>query len=444
MIESTRRLGADFTKLWSALSISLMGSAITTLALPLIAARTLHASALQMGILAAMVQAPYLLFSLAAGAWVDRIRRRPLLIASDVASAVLLLSIPIAAIFGTPPYLLLCAVAFGVGTFTTITEVAHYAYVPTLVGRKQLTPCNSRLQISHSVANTAGPGVAGILIQLVGAAIAVLADAFTFVVSAVLLRTIRKPEEGVRLEEEPSSLVQSVRDGLRMLLRHRLLRPIILITAPAGFFETGLLALYILYATRYLHLSPLLIGLTFAVGGVGAIPGAILAERAGGWFGVGPTIIGGYALAGAAALLIPLAAGPIAVVVVILMVSKALNGITDTAANIHQWTLRQTVTPDRLAGRVTAGQRFLVYGACAIGAVASGALGSVIGVRAALFVFAIGMVASPLVGVFTALRSVREQPADVDEEEPPPPAGPLTPTAAEFESAEVLEEAHSR
>jgi MFS family permease len=443
MIESTRRLGADFVKLWSALSISLMGSAVTTLALPLIAARTLHASALQMGILAAAGQAPYLLFSLAAGAWVDRIRRRPLLIASDVASAVLLLSIPIAAIFGTPPYLLLCGVAFGVGTFTVITEVAHYAYVPTLVGRSQLTPCNSRLQISHSVANTGGPGIAGILIQLVGAAVAVLADAVSFLVSAVLLRAIRKPEEDVQLEEEPANLVQSVRDGLRMLLRHPLLRPIILITAPAGFFETGLLALYILYASRYLHLSPLLIGLTFAAGGVGAIPGAILAERAGSWFGVGPTIIGGYALAGAAALLIPLAGGPLAVVAIVLMVSKALNGITDTAANIHQWTLRQTVTPDRLAGRVTAGQRFLVYGACALGAVASGVVGSTVGVRAALFVFAIGMIVSPLVGVFTALRSVREQPADVDEE-PPPPAEPPTPTAAEFEAPEVLEEAHSR
>lgn len=415
MIESTRRLGADFAKLWSALSISLMGSAITALALPLIAARTLHASALQMGLLAAAGQAPYLLFSLAAGAWVDRVRRRPILVASDVASSLLLLSIPIAAIFGTPPYLLLCGVAFGIGTFTTLTEVAHYAYVPTLVGRRQLTPCNSRLQISHSVANTAGPGVAGILVQVVGAAVAVLADALTFLVSAVLLRAIRKPEEDVELEEEPAPLLRSVRDGLRMLLRHPLLRPIILVTAPAGFFESGLLALYVLYASRYLHLSPLLIGLTFAAGGVGAIPGAILAERAGARLGVGPTIIGGYALAGLAALLVPLAGGPVAVVAVILMVSRAANGITDTAANIHQWTLRQTVTPDRLAGRVTAGQRFLVYGACAIGAVASGAVGSAIGVRAALFVFATGMVVSPLAGAFTALRSVREQPADVDE-----------------------------
>src|SRR2546421_4254706 len=174
------RLGDDFTKLWSALSISLMGSAITTLALPLIAARTLGASAFQMGVLAAASQAPFLFFSLPAGAWVDRMRRRPVLIASDLASALLLLSIPIAAIFGTPPYLQLCAVAFGVGTFTVLTDVAHYAYVPTLVGRRQLTQCNSRLQISHSVANTGGPGVAGVLIQLLGAPIAVLTDAISF------------------------------------------------------------------------------------------------------------------------------------------------------------------------------------------------------------------------------------------------------------------------
>jgi MFS family permease len=443
---SRTRLGADFTRLWSALSISLMGSAITTLALPLIAARTLGASALQMGVLAAASQAPYLLVSLPAGAWVDRMRRLPVLIASDLASALLLLSIPIAAIFGTPPYIQLCAVAFGVGTFTVLTEVAHYAYVPTLVGRQQLTPCNSRLQISHSVANTAGPGFAGVLIQLLGAPLAVLADSVSFLASAILLRTIRKPEADVELDDQPVSLLQSVRDGLRMLLRHSLLRPIVLVTSTAGFFESGLLALYILYASRYLNLSPLLIGLIFAAGGVGAIPGAILAERAGERFGVGPTIIGGYASAGAAALLLPLAAGPVAVIALILMIGKAFGGITDTAANIHQWTLRQTVTPDRLAGRVTAGQRFVVYGAYAVGALASGAVGSAIGVRAALFVFAIGMIVSPFLGVFSPLRRLREQPPEADDAESTDQDGRvadtnvLTPSQANGESATIAAE----
>jgi MFS family permease len=413
-------LSSDFGKLWRALSVSLVGSEITILALPLIAARTLHASAFDMGVLAASAQAPFLVLSLPAGAWVDRLPRRPVLIAADLASAALLLSIPAAVPFGGPAFIQLCLVAFGVGAFTVISEVAHYAYVPTLVGKRQLTRCNSRLQISHSAAAAGGPGLAGLLIQLLTAPIAVLADAISFVVSALLLRSIRKPEPPVEVEGDRGvGLLRAVRDGLRMLLGHNLLRPIIAISALAGFFETGLLALYILYATRNLHLSPALIGVVFAAGGAGAIPGSILAERAGARFGVGPTIIGGWAFAGIAALLVPIAAGPIAVIVAILMLSKALGGITDTAANIHQWTLRQAVTPDRLAGRVTASQRFIVYGTCAIGAIVSGAVGSLIGVRFALLVFATGMITSPLIGLASPLRSLRHQPADIDDEPSP-------------------------
>ena len=385
------------------------------LALPLIAARTLGSTAFEMGVLAGVGQAPFLLFSLPAGAWVDRLPRRPMLIATDVGSALLLLSIPIATIFGGPTYLQLCAVAFGIGTFALLYDLGHYAYVPALVGRGQLTKFNSRLQISHSAAAAGGPGVAGLLIQLLSAPIAVLADAVSFLFSALLLRAIRKQEPPVDVQDQAGGMLSAVRDGLRMLLGHRLLRPIVAISVPNGFFESGLLALYILYATRSLHLSPVLIGVIFAAGGVGAIPGAILADRSGARFGVGRTIIGGYALAGLAALLVPLAVGPTAAIVAILMLGKWFGGITDAAANIHQWTLRQVVTPDRLAGRVTAGHRFLVYGACALGAVASGGLGSVVGVRAALFVFAVGMLVSPLIALPSPLRDLRDQPADVDD-----------------------------
>jgi MFS family permease len=419
-------LRTDFGKLWAALSFSLLGSEVTTLALPLIAARTLGASALEMGILAAAGQVPFLLFSLPAGAWVDRLPRRPVLIATDLGSALLLLSIPISLVFGGPAYLQLCIVGFGIGTFTVISEVAHYAYVPTLVDRGKLTRFNSRLQVSHSTAAAAGPGLAGVLIQLLTAPIAVLADAVSFLLSTGLLRAIRKREEPVEDEGEEISMLRAVRDGLGFLLGHRLLRPLILILMPAVFCESGLLALYILYATRNLDLSPLLIGVVFAAGGVGAVPGAIVAERSEARFGVGPAIIGGYALSGVAALLVPIAAGPTVVVVTILVLAKAFGGVTDTTANVQQWTLRQAVTPDRLQGRVTAGHRFTVYGAGAVGAIAAGALGSVVGVRAALVVFAAGMVVAPLLGLLTPIWRVREQPQGVDREpslEPEPSMG---------------------
>jgi MFS family permease len=411
-------LGTDFAKLWGAVSFSVIGSQITLLALPLIAAVTLAATPLQMGLLAGLGQAPFLLFSLPAGALVDRIPRRPVLIATDVGSALLLLSIPMATIFGRPSYVQLCVVAFGLGSFEVISHVAHYAYVPGLVGRMDLTRFNARLQISYSAAEAGGPGLAGVLIQALSAPIAVILDAFSFLCSALLLRSIHKREAPVGVEGEPPGLMSAVRDGLRMLFGHRVLRPLILIGSPISFFNSGVVALYILYVVRELGLSALVIGLIFAAGGVAAIPGAIVAERSGARFGVGRTIIGGYALAGLASLVVPLAAGPTVVIVAILALAKAFGGITDTVGNIHQWTLRQALTPDRLAGRVTAGHRFIVYGSAAVGALASGGLGSVIGVRGALLVFAIGMMVSPLLAGSSALADVRTQPADIDDASP--------------------------
>lgn len=400
----------DFGRLWAALSVSLMGTEITALALPLLAALTLGASALEMGILAAAGQVPFLLFSLPAGAWVDRLPRRPVLIATDVASSLLLVSVPLAVPFGGPNFAHLVVVAFGVGTMTVVSEVAHYAYVPSLVGRERLTESNSKLQLSYSAAAAAGPGLAGALVQLLSAPVAVLADAVSFLISAALLRSIRRPEPPLVRADAGLPMRRSIADGMRRLLGHPLLRAIIVASVPITFFTSGFLALYVLYATRELGLAPATIGLIFAAGGVGAISGAMLARRAADRFGVGPAIIGGWVLAAAGALLVPLAAGPTVVVVVILALAKAFEGVTDTVANIHQWSLRQVVTPDHLAGRVTAGHRFAVYGAGAAGALVGGALGTALGLRPALFVCALGALLSPLLAVLSPLRQLREQP----------------------------------
>jgi predicted MFS family arabinose efflux permease len=261
------------------------------------------------------------------------------------------------------------------------------------------------------VSAAAGPGLAGALIQLLTAPLAVLVDAASFLVSAVLLRSIRRPEPPPEPSAARLPLRRSMVDGLRMLLGHPLLRAIIVTSVPIAFFTAGFLAIYVLYATRELGLSPATIGLIFAAGGVGAITGAMLARRAADRFGVGPAMIGGWFLAAAGTLLAPMAAGPTATVVVILGLSKAFEGITDTVANIHQWSLRQIVTPDHLSGRVTAGHRFAVYGAAAVGALAGGALGGVVGLRGALLLCALGALASPLLAVFSPLRRLREQPA---------------------------------
>ena len=409
MTRTATRWG-DFGRLWAALSVSLMGTEITALALPLLAALTLGASALEMGVLAAAGQVPFLLFSLPAGAWIDRLPRRPVLIATDVASSLLLVSVPLAVLFGGPNFPHLVVVAFGVGTMTVVSEVAHYAYVPSLVGRERLTESNSRLQVSYSAAAAAGPGLAGVLVQFLTAPVAVLADAVSFLISAALLRSIRRPEPPPERSDARLPMRRSIADGMRKLLGHPLLRAIVVASVPITFCTSGFLALYVLYASRELGLAPATIGLIFAAGGVGAISGAMLARRAADRFGVGPAIIGGWVLAAAGALLVPLAAGPTVVVVVILALSKAFEGVTDTVANIHQWSLRQVVTPDHLAGRVTAGHRFAVYGAGAAGALAGGALGTTLGLRPALFVCAVGALLSPLPAVFSPLRQLREQP----------------------------------
>jgi MFS family permease len=409
MARTATRWG-DFGRVWAALSVSLLGTEITALALPLLAALTLGASALEMGVLAAAGQVPFLLFSLPAGAWIDRLPRRPVLIATDVASSLLLVSVPLAVLFGGPNFPHLVVVAFGVGTMTVVSEVAHYAYVPSLVGRERLTESNSRLQVSYSAAAAAGPGLAGVLVQLLTAPVAVLADAVSFLISAALLRSIRRPEPPLERSDARLPMRRSIADGMRKLLGHPLLRAIIVASVPITFCTSGFLALYVLYASRELGLAPATIGLIFAAGGVGAISGAMLARRAADRFGVGPAIIGGWVLAAAGALLVPLAAGPTVVVVVILALSKAFEGVTDTVANIHQWSLRQVVTPDHLAGRVTAGHRFAVYGAGVAGALAGGALGTALGLRPALFVCAVGALLSPLPAVFSPLRQLREQP----------------------------------
>lgn len=402
--------GSDFGKLWAALSVSLVGSEITALAIPLIAAMTLDATPLEMGLLIAAGQLPFLLFSLPAGAWVDRLPRRPVLIAADLGSALLLLTVPIAMAFGGSSVALLCTVVFGVGAMTVISEVAHYAYLPSLVGDRRLIECNSKLQVSHSASSAAGPGLGGLLVQVVSAPLAVLVDAASFVGSAALLAVIRSPEPLALKADRSTPLRHAITDGFRTLLRHRLLRPIVVGGAVLNLFRSAFEALYVLYLTTDLALAPATIGLIFAVGGAGAVPGALVADRAARRWGVGPVIVCGWALAAVGAVLVPLAVGPGLIVVVMLAAASAFGGLAFTVANVHQWSLRQAVTPNHLAGRVTASHRFIVYGAGAVGALLGGLTGAVAGLRPALFMCAVGMLLGPLVAVASPLRHLRQQP----------------------------------
>jgi predicted MFS family arabinose efflux permease len=246
-----------------------------------------------------------------------------------------------------------------------------------------------------------------LLVQFISAPGAVAIDAVSFLVSAILLRQIEAPEPPV--DTQPSRGVRhDVEAGLRTLLGHRLLRPIVLASITDSIFLKGIAAIFVLYATRELEISPVTLGVILAVGGIGAIPGALLSAPAARRFGVGPTIIGGWLIGAATWLLVPLATG--ALVVPMLAATMLLGGVAGTVVNVQQWSLRQLVTPDALQGRVTASHRFLVYGAYPLGALLGGWLGAELGLRPAIAVCALGALMAPLWVAFSPLRRLREQP----------------------------------
>lgn len=399
---------ADFLRLWGAESASLFGTEITALAFPLMAIALLDASAAEMGLLAAAGTAPFFLCSLFAGVWVDRRRRRPVLILADVLRAGLLISIPVAAWLDLLRIEHMYVVAFLAGALGVFFEVAHFAYVPALVGRRQVVDANSKLQISHSAADAGGPGVAGLIVQLLSAPIALVIDAASFLISALLLRRIRTPEPPIERTEQ-TSIRADIASGLRMLLGHPLLRPIVVGAIFYSIFQKAIAALYILYATRDLDIPPVTLGLILAVGGAGAIPGALLSARVAERLRVGPTIVIFWFLQGATWLLVPMTTGSL--VVPVLAAQSLLFGVVGTIVNIQQWSLRQIVTPDALQGRVTASHRFLVFGSFPIGALLGGALGSLLGLRETIALCAVALVFTACPVLFSPVRSLREAPA---------------------------------
>jgi predicted MFS family arabinose efflux permease len=295
--------------------------------------------------------------------------------------------------------------------------VAHYAYVPSLVPRDRLTGANGKLQVSYSAAETAGPGIAGLLIQAISPPLAILATALSFLTSAALLGSLRGAEERVRGAYASTRFRTAVAEGVRFLLGHPLLRPIIVVSAASSLFVYGIRAIYVLFATREVGLDAAALGAVVAIGGLAAVPGGVLAGRVAGRLGLGRTIWLGWFLEGSALLLIPFASRSNAIL--LLIAAQAIGGLANSVSNVNQWSLRQVVTPDELQGRVTASHRFLVYGAYPLGAVLGGLLATQFGLRPALLICAIGAVLAPCWLLATPVRLQRAMPRG--------PAANLTP-----------------
>ncbi len=379
----------DFLFLWSAQTVSEFGSQVTTLALPLAAIYVLKATTFEVAALGVVEFLPFVLFSLPAGVWVDRLRRRPIMIAADCGRAAALASIPLAYVAGALTLGQLYVVGFFAGVLTVFFDVSYQSYLPSLVERDQLGDGNSKLQISGSAAQVGGPGLAGVLVGAFSAPYAIAVDAASFVGSALLMTAIK------RVEELPAALAGSRRrmraeigEGLGYVFRHPLMRPMMFWVATANFFGTLIGSILIVYAVRVLHISAAEIGLIFSVANVGALVGAVIGTRLAKRFGIGRTLIGLAAANGWASLLIPLASGSLAIP--LLVAAQLMSGFCAVAANVNGISLVQAITPDRLLGRMNASRRFVVWGVFPLGGLVGGLLGSTVGIREAIWIGAVG------------------------------------------------------
>ncbi len=418
----------DFQKLWTAETISVFGSQISALAIPLTAALILKVEPFAFALLGTIEFLPFILFTLPAGAWVDRLRRRPILISGDLGRALALATIPAAYFLGVLTIWQLYVVGFVTGTLTVFFDVANQSYLPSIVERDELVEGNSKLQISQSAAQIGGPGIAGYLVGIVTAPVAILLDSLSFVVSAFFVFLIRRPEPPVveHLAESgkrKASIFTEIRQGLRFVLGHPSLRAISAATATSNLFGSIAFAVYILYVVRELGLSAETIGIVFAIGNIGTLAGAVLANRVARWIGLGPAIIGSIFIGSFTGLFIALAP-PGDLAIPFLIAAGIFGGVAQMVYNINQVSYRQAICPPRMQGRMNATVRFLVWGTMPIGTIIGGVLASTIGLHETIWVGAILGFMPAIFPFLSPVRHLRTMPRPVtdDADEEPAPA----------------------
>jgi predicted MFS family arabinose efflux permease len=405
----------DFLKVWGGQTISLLGSEVTLLALPLTAILVLQATPLELGILGAVQSAPFLLLSLPAGVWVDRFPRRPVLIVADVGRAVLLASVPLAALANALSIELVYVVALCTGSLTAIFDVAYQSFLPRVVIRDQLVDSNTKLEISRSIAQIAGPSTGGFLVQWLTAPIAIAADAASFSISALAFAALRRMEPSRVAADDRRSIVAEMRDGFSVILVSPLLRTLAGAGAAYNLCGNVLFAVFLLYATNGLRLQPAAVGLILSVAGPAGLVGALLASRIPDRIGLGPTLIGMLAVGAIGRTIIFAAGGPIEVVVLMLVVARALLSVWVPIYSVTALSLRQGITPDQLQGRVNATNRFLQWGTLPIGSLIGGALGEAIGLRPTIGLAVLGTLVAVVWFALSPVRQLREPPAALRE-----------------------------
>jgi Na+/melibiose symporter-like transporter len=419
----------DFLKLWLGQTVSKFGSGITGSALSLAAVLVLGASATQMGLLSAAAILPLVVLGLFAGVWVDRLRRRPVLIWADLGRALILLTVPAAALAGQLSLAQLFLVAAGTGALTVFFDVAYQAYVPDLVGRRRVLEANSKLAASEALAEVATPGLAGLLVALISAPMAVLLDAVSFVFSALCIALVRRPEAPPPTPPRPATgggdgeqdVRREIGEGLRLVAGNPYLRAIAGYAAVQSFFGNFIGALYALFVLQELGLGPVLLGVAIGIGGASNLLGTFLVGPVTRRFGTGRTMVGAVLLASCTGFLTPLAgvaadsaqaagtggAGGAALVGFAFLGASQAFDFIHPLYEVNALTVRQTVTPPAALGRVNASMRVLEGGAAPVGAVVGGVLGDLIGVRPTLFLAFAAMLLNTLWLTRSPLKTLR-------------------------------------
>ena len=424
MSMSTGRTDADlrwrggFGRIWGSIAVSLMGTQVSLLALPLTALVALDAAPSQVALLAAAGTAPFLVFGLPAGAWVDRWSRRALMVTTDVLRGLLLASVPVAWALGVLTLAQLYLVAFGIGSLSVLFDVASLTVLPALVPRGQIAAANGRLEAARAVAQTSGPGLGGVLVQVLTAPLAVAVDAVSYLVSGVLLRGL-PPMPAPERPAEREPLLRQVTAGLAFCLRHRYIRPLALGAAWMNLWVEAFLAILVTYAVRDLGLSAAIAGLVLAGSNVGYLLGSLLVPRLNRTWGVGRSIALGAALqVGFVVATLARTGLPALWLTVGLAISAAGTGIW----NVDAVSLRQATTPAPMLARMNASNRFLIWGTMPLGAALGAWLADWIGLADTALIAAIGAPLSALPVVFSAVRGVHTMPDDDPAPGPDSPA----------------------
>lgn len=417
----------DFRKAWVGETVNLIGTQVTMFALPLVGVLTLHAGVFQVGLLNALRTVPVIVVSLFAGVWLDRRRRRPIMIGCALANALILGLVPISFAVGLLSMGLLYVICTASGILTVVYDVGVQTYVPSIVEPEHLVASNSRMQTSYSISLIAGPSLAGLLVGIITAPVTMTVDAVSYLCTAIGMISIRRPEPAPSRPAVQPSVLTSIAEGLRAVYRNRLLLTLLNLSGTFNFVQSAFITIFMVYAVRNEHASPVRLGIVLGAIAVGGIAGSMCTVRIGRAIGVGRTML--LTIGGAVfcpmILLVPHDFS--APAVLLMSAGEFCYGFGVLAFNVHAITIRQAVTPSRLLGRTNAAYRLVVTGTAPLGAVLIGVLGEYAGVHAAFEAAVLSFPAAVLWAPFAPVFRLKTIPSQATDDEPAAAIAALVP-----------------